>query len=61
MMPGKKPGLGQAEQKAHEIEADRPVTSACARDDAPGDHDARDPAARAELLSARLLGTSKMK
>ena len=50
-MPGKKPGFGDAQQKAQRIEAPLAADQGHGGgDEAPADHDARDPDARAEFL-----------
>ena len=54
---GKEPGLGGAEQEAQHQERDRPADQReRRRHEAPGDHDARDPGARAEPLQRQVGG-----
>ena len=56
-MPGKKPASADAEQEAHDVEAQRALHEHRAgRDDPPGDHDARDPLARAEPVQREVAG-----
>ena len=55
--PGKKPGLGDAEEEAQHdelLEVLHPGEQQ--RDDAPADHDAREPAAGAELVQREVGG-----
>ena len=53
--PGEEAGLGDAEQEAHGVEARRPLHERRARrDQAPGDHDARHPLARAEPVQRQV-------
>ena len=54
---GKEPRLRRAQQKAHHIEAVRPLHERHADGDgAPGDHDARKPAPRAEAVEHQVAG-----
>ena len=51
------PGFGRTEQKAHHIEAVRPLDERHADGDgAPGDHDPRKPAPRAEAVEHQVAG-----
>ncbi|MNE03021.1 hypothetical protein D3C80_955100 [compost metagenome] len=51
------PGFGGAEQKAHHIEAVRPLDEGHADGDgAPGDHDPREPAPCAEAVEHQVAG-----
>ncbi|MNS33055.1 hypothetical protein D3C72_651580 [compost metagenome] len=51
------PGFGGAEQKAHHIEAVRPLDEGHADGDgAPGDHDPREPAPRAKTVKHQVAG-----
>ena len=54
---GEEPGLGRAEQKAHHIEALRPLHERHADGDgAPGDHDPCEPAPCAEAIEHQVAG-----
>ncbi len=56
-MPGKESGLGYAEQQTDDVEAEHAGHQRLrARDDAPGEHDAGDPAPRTEAVEQQIAG-----
>ena len=57
MTPGKKPASAGAQQKAQHEKGNRPADQReGGGDDAPGEHDARDPGAGAEPLEGEVAG-----